>query len=71
MYVCFFRNKNVTMLMKADCGKIIDWVNIMYKHLIKELDRWSKVHAIILKRKVKANLKENICNFLLMVDVLM
>jgi hypothetical protein len=56
--VCFFRNKNVTMLMKTNCGKIIDWVNIMYKHLIKELDRWSKAHAIILKIKVKANPKK-------------
>jgi hypothetical protein len=57
--------------MKANCGKIIDWVNITYKHLIKELDRWSKAHAIILEGKVKTNSKNDICNSLLVNDVLM
>jgi hypothetical protein len=59
------------MLMKADCGNIIDWINIMYKHLINELDRWSKVHAKILERKVETNPKKDICNSLFVIDVLM
>ncbi len=71
MYVCFFCNKNVIMLMNADCGKIVNWVNITYKHLVKELNRWSKAHAKILEGKAKENPKKDICNSFFVIDVLM
>ncbi len=54
---------NVSTSMKVDRGKIIKLANIMYKHFIKELNRWSKAHAKILKGKVKVNPKNDIYNF--------
>lgn len=62
---------NVIMLMKVDHEEIINLANIMYKHLIKELNKWSKVHAKILEGKVKANPKKDIYNFVPTIEVVM
>jgi hypothetical protein len=62
---------NVITLMKADLGEIIKLANIMYKHSIKELNILSKIHAKILEGKVKATLKEDIYNFVPMIEVVM
>jgi len=66
-----FNNMNVIMLMKADREEIINLANIMYKHLIKELNRWFKARAEILEGKVKANPKKDIYNFVPMIEVVM
>jgi hypothetical protein len=40
--VYYFSNKNVIFVMMANWGKSVDWVDIMFKHLHKELVKWTK-----------------------------
>jgi hypothetical protein len=43
----------------------------MFKNLIKELDIWSKAHAKMIERKGKLDAKKHMCNFALLIKVLM
>ncbi len=43
----------------------------MFKNLIKELDIWSKTNAKMIKRKGKRDAKKDMCNFALLIKVLM
>ncbi len=37
--VTYFNNKNAITMMRAEKGKKVDWVQIMYNSLCSELDR--------------------------------
>jgi hypothetical protein len=43
----------------------------MFKNLIKELDIWSKANAKMIERKGKRDAKKDMCNFALLIKVLM
>jgi len=38
--VRYFSNKNAITLMKVEKGKKVDWAQIIYNSLCRELDRW-------------------------------
>jgi hypothetical protein len=38
--VRYFSNKNVVTLLKVEKGKKVDWAQIIYNSLCRELDRW-------------------------------
>jgi hypothetical protein len=40
--VQYFSNKFVMMIFRADHGKYVNWVVIMYFQLVKELIKWEK-----------------------------
>jgi len=40
--IYYFQNRNTITIMKVDKGKQVYLVEIMFMHLVKELDRWIK-----------------------------
>jgi len=69
--ICYSNNKNVISMMKVDTRKPINWAKVMFKNLIKELGIGSKAHAKMIKRKGKLDAKKDMCNFALLIKVLM
>ncbi len=57
--------------MKVDRGVPMDQVETMYKKLLKELDKWIKSQSKMIKRKGKVKFKKDMCNFALIIKVLM
>jgi hypothetical protein len=57
-------------MMKANKGEPMDWAKMMFKNLIKEFDRWMKALAKILEWNNMMDAKD-MCNFSLVIDVLM
>jgi hypothetical protein len=43
----------------------------MYKNLIKELDKWTKFQGKTIKGKGKVDSKKDMCNFTLILEILM
>jgi hypothetical protein len=57
-------------MMKANKGEPMDWAKIMFKNLIKEFDIWMKALAKMLEGNNMMDVKD-MCNFSLVIDVLM
>lgn len=57
-------------MIKANKGEPMDWGKIMFKNLIKEVDRWMKALAKMLEGNNKMDAKD-MCNFSLVIEVLM
>ncbi len=56
--------------MKVDSGVPMDQAETMYKNLFKELDKWIKSQSKMIERKGEVKLKKDICNFALIIKVL-
>ncbi len=61
---------HAVFMMKANKGEPMDWAKMMFKNLIKEFDRWMKALAKILEWNNMMDAKD-MCNFSLVIDVLM
>jgi hypothetical protein len=56
-------------MIKENKEEPMDWGKIMFKNLIKELDRWMKALAKMLEGNNKMDAKD-MCNFSLVIEVL-
>ncbi len=64
--VQYFSNKFVMMIFRADHGKYVNWVVIMYFQLVKELIKWEKCQ----KNMIKGISKKHICHYTIVLEVM-
>jgi hypothetical protein len=68
--VYYFNNKYAMMISRADNGKFVSWVIIMYFQLVKELIKWEKCQKNIIEGTTKRELKKDVCHFAIVLEIL-
>jgi hypothetical protein len=58
------------MISKADHGKFLNWVTIMYSQLVKELIKWEKCEKNIIEGIAKREPKKDVCHSAIILEVL-
>jgi hypothetical protein len=58
------------MISKANHGKFVNWVAIMYFQLVKNLIRWEKCQKNMIEGKAKRGPKKDFCHFVIVLKVL-
>lgn len=69
--VCYFNNKNAISMMKINRGEMVNQAEIMFKTLFKKLGILTKAQAKMIERKGKLDAKKDMCNFKLVIEILM
>jgi len=68
--VKYFSNKSTAMIFKIDHGKFVNWVVVMYFHLVKELIRWEKCQKNMIEGTTKRGPKKYVCHSAIVLKVL-
>jgi hypothetical protein len=57
--------------MKIVKGKIVDWVDTLFKRLQKKLMRWTTSQTKLLMGTIKVDPKKNVCHSTLVIETMM
>jgi hypothetical protein len=68
--VQYFCNKSAMMISRANHGKYVNWVAIMYFQLVKELIKWEKWKKNMIEVKTKRKQKKDVCHFAMVLKIL-
>jgi hypothetical protein len=68
--IYYFNNKNVISITTIVQGKTIDWANILFKQLQRELTRWTTAQTKVMMGIIKVDPKKDVCHSTLVIEIL-
>jgi hypothetical protein len=69
--VSYFNNKNIISIMTIMQGKVVDWVDILFKQLQRKLTRWTTSQTKIMMGTIKVVPKKDVRHLALVIEILM